>query len=51
VYPASTIPDLSAIDTALSSMELQVQSIKDRLREETEAIPKAKVRFIYFRDF
>ncbi|CAL9245613.1 unnamed protein product [Arabidopsis halleri] len=42
MYPASTIPDLSAIDTALSSMELQVQSIKDRLREETEAIPKAK---------
>ncbi|CAH2063346.1 unnamed protein product [Thlaspi arvense] len=42
VYPASSIPDLTAIDTALSSMELQVQSIKDRLREETEAIPKAK---------
>ncbi|KFK35267.1 hypothetical protein AALP_AA5G263100 [Arabis alpina] len=42
MYPASTIPDLTAIDTALSSMELQVQSIKDRLREETEAIPKAK---------
>ncbi|KAL0848520.1 hypothetical protein Bca101_021767 [Brassica carinata] len=42
MYPASSIPDLTAIDTALSSMELQVQSIKDRLREETEAIPKAK---------
>ncbi|CAN8254112.1 unnamed protein product [Cochlearia groenlandica] len=42
MYPASTIPDLTAIDTALSSMELQVQSIKERLREETEAIPKAK---------
>ncbi|CDY41150.1 BnaA09g38650D [Brassica napus] len=43
IYPASSVPDLTAIDTALSSMELQVQSIKDRLREETEAIPKAKV--------
>nr|VDC63106.1 unnamed protein product [Brassica rapa] len=43
MYPASSVPDLTAIDTALSSMELQVQSIKDRLREETEAIPKAKV--------
>ncbi|VVB06425.1 unnamed protein product [Arabis nemorensis] len=42
MYPASSIPDLTAIDTALSSMELQVQSIKDRVREETEAIPKAK---------
>ncbi|CAH8339021.1 unnamed protein product [Eruca vesicaria subsp. sativa] len=42
MYPASSVPDLTAIDTALSSMELQVQSIKDRLREETEAIPKAK---------
>ncbi|KAJ0263019.1 hypothetical protein HA466_0034570 [Hirschfeldia incana] len=42
MYPASSVPDLTAIDAALSSMELQVQSIKDRLREETEAIPKAK---------
>ncbi|XP_010524388.1 PREDICTED: spindle and kinetochore-associated protein 1 homolog isoform X2 [Tarenaya hassleriana] len=42
MYPASSIPDLSAIDTALKAMELQVQSIKDRLREETDAIPKAK---------
>lgn len=44
MYPASSVPDLTAIDAALSSMELQVQSIKDRLREETEAVPKAKVR-------
>lgn len=42
MYPASSVPDLTAIDAALSSMELQVQSIKDRLREETEAVPKAK---------
>lgn len=44
VYPASSVTDLSAVDAALKGMELQVQSIKDRLREETEAIPKAKVR-------
>ncbi|WCJ22909.1 hypothetical protein M5689_004970 [Euphorbia peplus] len=42
MYPASSVTDLSAVDTALKAMELQVQSIKDRLREETEAIPKAK---------
>ncbi|EOA23211.1 hypothetical protein CARUB_v10019286mg [Capsella rubella] len=46
MYPARSISDLSAIDTALSSMELQVQSIKDRLREETEAIPKAKATML-----
>ncbi|KAK6260841.1 hypothetical protein SCA6_015315 [Theobroma cacao] len=42
MYPASSVTDLSAIDAALKGMELQVQAIKDRLREETEAIPKAK---------
>lgn len=42
VYPASSIADLSAVDAAVSAMELQVQSIKDRLREETETIPKTK---------
>ncbi|GMP61874.1 hypothetical protein CsSME_00024168 [Camellia sinensis var. sinensis] len=42
MYPASSVTDLSAVDTALKAMELQVQHIKDRLREETEAIPKAK---------
>lgn len=42
MYPASSVTDLSAVDAALKGMELQVQSIKDRLREETEAIPKAK---------
>jgi hypothetical protein len=31
------------VDAALKAMELQVQAIKDRLREETLAIPKAKV--------
>lgn len=43
VYPATSIPDLSEIDTSVKSMEFQMQSIKDKLREETEAIPKAKV--------
>ncbi|KAF8020452.1 hypothetical protein BT93_G1000 [Corymbia citriodora subsp. variegata] len=42
MYPASSITDLSAVDAALRAMELQVQAIKDRLRDEAEAIPKAK---------
>ncbi|KAM7512114.1 hypothetical protein LguiB_010989 [Lonicera macranthoides] len=42
MYPASSITDLSAVDSTLKAMELQVQQIKERLREETEAIPKAK---------
>lgn len=42
VYPASSITDLSAVDAALKALELQVQAIKNRLREETEAIPKAQ---------
>ncbi|KAL2536534.1 Spindle and kinetochore-associated protein 1-like protein [Forsythia ovata] len=42
MYPASSVSDLSEIDSALKGMELQVQKIKDRLREETRAIPKAK---------
>ncbi|GAY41930.1 hypothetical protein CUMW_063110 [Citrus unshiu] len=42
MYPASTVADLSAIDAAVKAVELQVQAIKNRVREETEAIPKAK---------
>ncbi|KAI5647437.1 hypothetical protein M9H77_33442 [Catharanthus roseus] len=42
MYPASGVVDLSAIDSALKTMELQVHKIKDRLREEAQAIPKAK---------
>ncbi|CAL0306181.1 unnamed protein product [Lupinus luteus] len=42
MYPASSMADLTAVDAAVSAMELQVQAIKDRLREETEAIPKTK---------
>nr|KAJ0213569.1 hypothetical protein LSAT_V11C400174580 [Lactuca sativa] len=42
VYPASSITDLTAVDTTLKAMEHQLQQIKDRLREETLAIPKAK---------
>jgi len=30
------------VDAAVSAMELQVKAIKDRLREETQAIPKTK---------
>lgn len=43
VYPASSVTDLSAVDAVVKAMELQVQAIKDRLRDETLAIPKAKV--------
>lgn len=43
VYPASSVSDLSAIDSALKVLELQLHKIKIRMREETEAIPKAKV--------
>ncbi|BBG97371.1 Spindle and kinetochore-associated protein 1 homolog [Prunus dulcis] len=42
MYPASSVTDLSAVDAAVKTMELQVQAIKDRLRDETLAIPKAK---------
>ncbi|XP_047318252.1 spindle and kinetochore-associated protein 1 homolog [Impatiens glandulifera] len=42
MYPASTVADLSAIDAAVKAMELQVQQIKNRLRDEMQAIPKAK---------
>ncbi|CAA0842688.1 Spindle and kinetochore-associated protein 1 homolog [Striga hermonthica] len=42
MYPASSISDLSAIDAALKGMELQVQNIKNRLRDEARAVPKAK---------
>lgn len=43
MYPAGSVADLTAVDVAVKAMELQVQSIKDRLREETLALPKAKV--------
>jgi hypothetical protein len=43
VYPASSIADLSAVDSAVTAMEIQVQAIKDRFRDEIEAIPKTKV--------
>lgn len=42
MYPASSAADLTAVDAAVKAMELQVQSIKGRLREETLALPKAK---------
>ncbi|GMN44692.1 hypothetical protein TIFTF001_013890 [Ficus carica] len=43
MYPASSVADLSAVDAELTAMELQVQGIKDRVREETLAIPKTKI--------
>ncbi|XP_022870316.1 spindle and kinetochore-associated protein 1 homolog [Olea europaea var. sylvestris] len=50
MYPASSISDLSEIDSAVKGMELQVQKIKDRLREETQALPKAKLPYNLFKD-
>ena len=44
LYPASGVADLTAVDAAVSAMELQVKAIKDRLREEALAIPKTKAR-------
>nr|KYP46467.1 Spindle and kinetochore-associated protein 1 isogeny [Cajanus cajan] len=34
MYPASGVADLSAVDAAVTAMELQVKAIKDRLRQE-----------------
>ncbi|CAN4097362.1 unnamed protein product [Withania somnifera] len=42
MYPASSVSDLSAFDSAVKALELQLHKIKIRMREETEAIPKAK---------
>ncbi|KAL5133075.1 Spindle and kinetochore-associated protein 1 [Glycine soja] len=44
LYPASGVADLTAVDAAVSAMELQVKAIKDRLREEAQAITKTKAR-------
>lgn len=44
MYPASGVADLTAVDAAVSAMELQVKAIKDRLREEAQAITKTKAR-------
>nr|CAD1818831.1 unnamed protein product [Ananas comosus var. bracteatus] len=42
MYPATSIPDLSAVDATLKAMESQIEAIKGRLQEEKNAIPKAK---------
>lgn len=42
MYPAGSVPDLSELDSALTGMELQLEKIRTRLREESAAIPKAK---------
>ncbi|RYR27283.1 hypothetical protein Ahy_B02g061619 [Arachis hypogaea] len=48
MFPASSMADLSAVDAAVKAMELQVQAIKDRLREETQAIPKTKAFILLY---
>lgn len=42
MYPTTSMPDLSALDTTLKTMESQIQAIKERLQEERNVIPKAK---------
>ncbi|KAM0935611.1 putative spindle and kinetochore-associated protein [Dioscorea sansibarensis] len=42
MYPSTSMPDLSAVDTTLKTMESQIQAIKERLQGERGAIPKAK---------
>lgn len=42
MYPARSVADLSAVDAAVTAMELQVKAIKDRFREEAQTIPKTK---------
>lgn len=42
MYAATSISDLTAVDTAVKAMEFQMETIKNRLREEAQAIPKAK---------
>lgn len=52
MYPATSVPDLAGVDQTLSAMESQIQSIKERLQEERNAIPKAKVSsFLYLEPY
>ena len=39
MYRTTSITDLSTLDAKLKEMELQLHSIKDRLRDETLTIP------------
>lgn len=45
--PATSMPDLTAVDTALTAMESQIQAIKVLLQEERSAIPKAKEKKLH----
>ncbi|KAL6639260.1 hypothetical protein ACP70R_022990 [Stipagrostis hirtigluma subsp. patula] len=42
MFPATASPDLAAVDASVTAMEAQVQTIRRRLQEELDAIPKAK---------
>ncbi|KAI4983903.1 hypothetical protein ZWY2020_025769 [Hordeum vulgare] len=42
MYQATSVTDLTAVDTSVTAMEAQVQAIRRRLQEELDAIPKAK---------
>lgn len=41
------MPDLAAIDSAVSTLEYQMEKIKERVRDDMEAIPKAKVLYLF----
>uniref|UniRef100_A0A0A9EIC8 SKA complex subunit 1 homolog n=1 Tax=Arundo donax TaxID=35708 RepID=A0A0A9EIC8_ARUDO len=42
MFPATALPDLASVDASVTAMESQVQAIRRRLKEELDAIPKAK---------
>ena len=43
VFPATALPELANVDALVTAMESQVETIRCRLQEELDAIPKAKV--------
>lgn len=47
MYPPTAMPDLAAIDSAVSTLEYQMEKIKERVRDDMEAIPKAKVLYLF----
>ncbi|TVU39171.1 hypothetical protein EJB05_12578 [Eragrostis curvula] len=42
MFPATVMPDLTAVDASVTALESQVQAIRRRIQEERDAIPQAK---------
>ncbi|XP_066394843.1 spindle and kinetochore-associated protein 1 homolog isoform X3 [Miscanthus floridulus] len=42
MFPATALPELANVDALVTAMESQVETIRRRLQEELDAIPKAK---------